>query len=159
MSLDYKPFQQSRPPTKLKEATFVSMKFHFIAEWLNYCGKVNTIPSIHPIENQMVSFQFPCNTYIPESTGSMPLSWVWLTIRYIQGERQKGCQCCHPTCQNKCTTVRRTPNCWHFGSYMILGQGPSMYLPSWELFGHSTLFVTTSTFWCYTWLYIIGIYI
>jgi len=30
MSLDYKPFQQSGPPTKLKEATFVAMNFHFI---------------------------------------------------------------------------------------------------------------------------------
>jgi len=32
MSLDYKPFQQSGPLTKLKEATFVPMNFCFIDE-------------------------------------------------------------------------------------------------------------------------------
>jgi len=30
MSLYYKPFNQSRPPTKLKEATFDPMNFYFI---------------------------------------------------------------------------------------------------------------------------------
>jgi len=30
MSLDYKPFHKSGPPTKLKEATFVPMIFCFI---------------------------------------------------------------------------------------------------------------------------------
>jgi len=34
MSLDYKPFQQSRPPTKLKEATFAPMNFCFIDEFV-----------------------------------------------------------------------------------------------------------------------------
>jgi len=30
MSLNYKPFDQSRPPTQLKGATFEPMNFHFI---------------------------------------------------------------------------------------------------------------------------------
>jgi len=38
-SLDYKPFQQSRPPpTKHKEATFVPINFHFIDD----------VPSVKP---------------------------------------------------------------------------------------------------------------